>query len=920
MSTPTPSIDSIRDELIQLLTECNSPMASAPIKPESTLDNEIGLDSLTRIEFCQRIEKKYHIRFTEAQLADINSCADLLRAIRTDAKSPTVTARLSAAVGNTQVCVDDCASLIEVLQAYGTQEPHRLHVILHDDHGEETPILYGELYNEAKKVAAGLQYKGIKPLQTVAIMLPTSADFFSCFFGIQLAGAIPVPIYPPLRLNQIELFAQRAAKILNNAQAKCLITFDASRPLANLLKMLVPECRWVTTAQIVKRIGNEYQETVVKALQPGLVQYTSGSTQDPKGVVLTHQNLLSNIRAYGKAIAIQANDRVVSWLPLYHDMGLIGSWLGSVYYGVPALIMSPLAFLARPANWLLAIDRHRATISGSPNFAYELCLNKIDAEEIKGIDLSCWRLAFNGAEAINPLTIERFYARFAQYGLKANAMTPVYGLAECTVGLSISSLDSPPIIDTIQRDAFESRQEIIIATDEEPHLQFVSCGHPLPEHKVRIVDKNDQPLPDCHVGEIEFSGPSTMQGYLNNKIVTEQVFDHGWTRTGDLGYLRNGQVYITGRKKDLIIKAGRNITADSIEQAVQTVKGVRKGCVVAFSDKNTLGTERLIVIAETNQASSALQQEIIKQIQQYASVTADEVILCQPHSIPKTSSGKLQRSLCKEKYRSNTLHPEKASIFRQIISVTYAAMRQYVTSFISKLLKVGYSLYVVAVYVLMSPVVWLIITLPTQKVARKLTKKVARTVINLLSFFRFSITEVGAEHSDKTVIYVANHASYLDAIILLAALPEEISIVSKIELEKTVFLSRYLKKLGHVTVQRDHFSKSVADFSKIQAVLQQRSIAIFPEGTFEYRPGLRDFKMGAFILAAHCQTPVIPVCISGSRQFMQADSYLFHPMTITVTIDKPLQAQGNDWHAALSLKQQVRRQILRYCQEPSISW
>ncbi|MDA3785315.1 MAG: AMP-binding protein, partial [Deltaproteobacteria bacterium] len=292
-------------------------------------------------------------------------------------------------------------------------------------------------------VACGLQQRGLEPGQRVALMLPTSPAYFFCFFGVIMAGAIPVPLYPPARLSQIEEHLRRHIGILNNSLATLLITTAEVQPLARLLQAQAPALQGSATLDQLTSHGSRYQPQEIKGEETAFLQYTSGSTGNPKGVILSHANLLANIRAMGHHMEARASDVFVSWLPLYHDMGLIGAWLGSLYYGCQLVIMSPQAFLVHPEEWLWAIHRHRGTLSAAPNFGYAFCLKKIDDLDIEGLDLSSWRLAFNGAEPVSPATVHDFTARFRPFGFAAQAMAPVYGLAESTVGLAFPPPGQP---------------------------------------------------------------------------------------------------------------------------------------------------------------------------------------------------------------------------------------------------------------------------------------------------------------------------------------------------------------------------------------------------------------------------------------------------------------------------------------------
>jgi acyl-CoA synthetase (AMP-forming)/AMP-acid ligase II len=294
-----------------------------------------------------------------------------------------------------------------------------------------------------------------------------------------------------------------------------LVTFEEVLRVARLLSGAVPSLEHITT---LDGLGEGPTTDLPMQLQSGnaaLIQYTSGSTGDPKGVLLSHANLLANIRAIGQALAVRPDDVTVSWLPLYHDMGLIGAWLGSLYHGVPLVLMSPLAFLSRPSRWLSAVHAYSGTVSAAPNFAFDLCVHKIPDDDIRGLDLRSWRLAMNGSEAVSPDTIDRFIRRFTPFGFKASAMCPVYGLAEASVALTTSPINRPARIDALVREPFERRREVRPAHATDPRtLRFVACGGPLPDHQIRVVDSSGQPLGERTEGHVQFRGPSVTLGAL----------------------------------------------------------------------------------------------------------------------------------------------------------------------------------------------------------------------------------------------------------------------------------------------------------------------------------------------------------------------------------------------------------------------
>ncbi|MCU0970004.1 MAG: AMP-binding protein, partial [Rubrivivax sp.] len=417
--------------------------AGAPGLPEvtaaSVLDRDLGLDSLARVELLMRLERRFGVALPEDTLQRADTVADLCDAVRrAGGAAPAAPAAARQAPRPTGGDLDAgdaaarAATLLDVLAAHLHAHAGRVQATVLAD-GNETPLTYRRLDEASSALAAGLQRAGVAPRQCVAIMLPTSPEYFFAYLGILKAGAIPVPIYPPARASQLEEHVRRHTGILANAQAVLLVTVPEAMGVARLLQAGVPGLRHVATPADLMASGGAPTPVDVRADDVAFIQYTSGSTGQPKGVALTHANLLANIRAMAAAVQATPRDVFVSWLPLYHDMGLIGAWLGSLLVGFPLVVMSPLAFLARPRHWLETITRYGGTLSAGPNFAYELCLKRLAEADLAGLDLRTWRLAFNGAEAVSPDTVRRFSERFAACGLAPTAMAPVYGLAEASV-------------------------------------------------------------------------------------------------------------------------------------------------------------------------------------------------------------------------------------------------------------------------------------------------------------------------------------------------------------------------------------------------------------------------------------------------------------------------------------------------------
>ncbi len=422
---------------------------------DSHLARDLAIDSLGRMELLARLEQAFGVSIPESAVLASETVRELLAVVRNAApagplaQAPPAQAPVAPAVG----APAHAATLNDVLAWYAERAGERAHLFLHTGNGGEELITYGTLYAQAARIAAGLRERGMAPGTPIAIMLPTSREYFFSFFGILLAGGVPLPIYPPLGRAQLAEHVTRHARILANAETPILITGAEAKPLAQLLRAQAPALHAITTVEeLATAAPGAVAVPAPDAL--ALLQYTSGSTGNPKGVMLSHADLLANIRVMGATARVSHEDLFVSWMPLYHDMGLIGAWLGSLYFGMPLAVMSPLTFLAHPERWLWTIHRYRATLSGAPNFGYELCLKRVDDSKLAGLDLSSLRMAFNGAEPVSPDTLERFQARFARYGLRPEALAPVYGLAECALGLAFPPPGRGPRIDRIRREEF----------------------------------------------------------------------------------------------------------------------------------------------------------------------------------------------------------------------------------------------------------------------------------------------------------------------------------------------------------------------------------------------------------------------------------------------------------------------------------
>ena len=904
---------------------------------DSSFEKDLRLDSLARVELISRLEQHFNVALPQRVFVDAETPRDLLRAItsargRKEVYAPVTVGEFTE--GEVESLPESATTLIEVLEWHVKQHPERLHIRILGDEGEADSLTYEQLWKGAEKLAAGLQLQGVQPGETVAIMLPTGRDYFFSFYAILLTGAIPVPIYPPVRRSQLEDHLRRHSGILNNCAATILITVPEAKVIAKLLKSQVESLREVVTVSDLTSSVGSYRSPSIGPYDIAFLQYTSGSTGSPKGVVLTHANLLANIRVMGEAVKADSNDVFVSWLPLYHDMGLIGAWLGSMYFAVVLVVMSPLAFLTRPQRWLWAIHQYRGTLSASPNFGYELCLKRIRDEDLQGLDLSSWRLAFNGAEPVSPDTIERFSARFKAVGVRPEIIMPVYGLAESTVGLAFPPLNQKPLIDCVQREALTHTSHAIPAEQSDKNaLCFVTCGQPLAGHQVRIIDSDGRELPERQEGALQFRGPSVTTGYYRNPEATKKLFFQEWLDSGDLAYIAAGDIFITGRSKDVIIRAGRNVYPHELEEAIGNVAGVRKGCVVAFGTaERRSGTERLVILVETREKETAqkdeLRNRIIPIVSDLIGLPPDEVILVPPHTILKTSSGKLRRSACRDLYEHGQLHQVTKAVWLQFSHMLLRSLLPVWHRLRKKIINSLYAAYAWSLFGVMSCISWVsVIILP------RLSWRwsVLHTLSHLLAMAsRTKITINGVKNLPQTnqaCVYVANHASYIDSFALTAAIPRAFAFVAKVELRKNIFLRLALQRLGVEFVKRFDKSKGIIDAQRLTMVAQHnQSLVFFPEGTFARMPGLQDFHMGAFMTAAQVNVPVVPIAIRGTRSILRAGSWFPRHGRIDITIGQAINIDSlsadpeqDAWHLAMQLRDAAREHILRYCGEPALS-
>lgn len=564
----------------------------------------------------------------------------------------------------------EMTTLVDLLQYRARAQPdHLAYRFLVDGETETTSLTYGELDLQARRIAVMLRSQH-NPGDRILLLYPPGLDYITAFFGCLYAGMIAVPAYPP-RANRS---LTRLQSIISDCQATVVLT--TSTMLGSLEKSIqeIPQLEtlhWISNDTLQSFSAHDWQRPPITAQNLAFLQYTSGSTSTPKGVMISHRNLWHNLQSIHTLFDFPDHGIDFSWLPLYHDMGLIGGVLEPLYSGRPIILMSPLMFIQRPLRWLDAISRYQVNVTGGPNFAYDLCVRKITPEQKQSLDLSHWELAFNGAEPIPHTTLRQFSEAFASCGFKPTAFYPCYGMAETTLIASGGLKHQLPKQKTIQVNALGKNQVLAPDNPTQECQTFVSCGQPLSDQTLIIVNPETlTPCDDNTIGEIWVNGPSVAQGYWNQAEMTASIFhahlsdphhNGPFLRTGDLGFLDQGELYFAGRLKDVMVIHGKNHYPQDIEWTIEQEQYpyFRPSCIVAFSI-NHLGAEQVVIMAEVERqyVNGAKHRETLanavtllkKKVWQQHDLQIHQFILIRTGTLPKTSSGKIQRYRCRENF------------------------------------------------------------------------------------------------------------------------------------------------------------------------------------------------------------------------------------------------------------------------------
>jgi fatty-acyl-CoA synthase len=540
----------------------------------------------------------------------------------------------------------------------------------------ESSFSYTAVERMTARFGGALQALGLRKGDRVALVLPNNDDFVLCFLGAIRAGIVPVPIYPPMALGALQAYLDNTRHIVAKSGARALVTTAKIKRLLGTVQGACPDLEQVVAIEGIRESSEPLKAEKITLEDVAFLQFTSGSTSRPKGVTLSHSNLAANIKCIMEdGLRMVPEDVAISWLPLYHDMGLIGFVLAPLYNCVPVVFLPALLFLKRPVAWFQAFKRYDGSTAYAPNFAYALCAKRIKEADLQGLDLSRWRVAGCGAEPIRPETLEAFAQAFARIGFRKEALLPSYGMAESSLAISFSELhEGMKTLSVHGPELWETGHARVVPEADADSIRLVSCGREFPAHKVRVFAPDDAtsatPLPERTVGEMRLSGPSIMRGYWEDSERTRDAFAGPFLKTGDLGFLHEGHVFICGRSKEVVIVNGRNYYPQDMEWEASKVAGVRKGNVVAFGARDPSGVERdrerVVLAFEVQDAerlghASALLAEVRKAVQEGMGLTLDDVVALPPGALPKTSSGKLQRAKTRDLYETGELMGRQAT-------------------------------------------------------------------------------------------------------------------------------------------------------------------------------------------------------------------------------------------------------------------
>ena len=560
----------------------------------------------------------------------------------------------------------DYTTLIDpVVAGPAASDPDALALVFIAEDGTRTRVTRGELRAEVMRHAGALAALDLRAGDVIVLVMGHSPALVPAFFGAMALGAAPCIFSYPSERMDVGVYAQRVRSVVENSGARAVLT---SSGLAGELRALLGnEGCPIVDADALPRSTAPATASLARPAPDGVafLQYTSGTTDLPKGIPHTHASVIAYLTAKVSHLRFQPGDVVVSWVPLYHDMGLLSSLLAPLAVGIPTVLMSPFHWVRDPKILLHAVQEFRGTFTPLPNFALNHCARTIRDRDLEGLDLAHWRIVGVGGEPVRQASLEMFSERFGRYGLKATALMPGYGMAENVEVATASPREQPPRVDWVRAQELHAEGRAVPATPRQPGVSaIVSCGHPIAGSEVAIIDSQGQRLPERRVGEVAIRSPYRFHGYHRRPDLTARALRDGWFMSGDLGYMADGELYVCGRTKDLVIVGGRNVYPEDVEMLVEAVPGLRPGRAVAFGVEDAaLGSERLVFVCEVVGAldegqRTAIVRELRRRAAQELDVVLSEVRLVDPGWVIKTSNGKLARSANRDRYAAEYHAPQ----------------------------------------------------------------------------------------------------------------------------------------------------------------------------------------------------------------------------------------------------------------------
>ena len=918
LSELEPSV--VENELLDLvrglLREKGKDGVAGSVTLGSSFVSEMGLAGIDLVELMVRCEDRFEIRLPDNLVEAAECPAGWVKTILEGGLEPAEKAGYQIPSPRLDGLGEPVAAktLVDALVQHAEADPGRVHIHLLEGNAGQG-ITYGQLYDEASAVAAGLAERGLRRNETVAILLPTSPDFFPAFFGVLLAGGIPVPASLPTRPDRIEDYVQRQIVVLRKAAIRFLIASPLLKPIVEILRVNLPNLLDVATVDILRDTRTRLGIGSVTPPETAVLQFTSGSTGNPKAVALSHAGILNNVRGIGAAVDIRPGDAVVSWLPLYSDLGLVGCWLLSLYYAIPFTVFSPLEFLQQPERWLRAIHDSRGTLSAGPNFAYELCARRIPAWTLAGIDLSCWRVAVNAGEPVLAETVDRFSERFKDYGLSPETMLPCYGLAESTVALTMPPIGRLPRRDRIRREEFEVYGKAVTArAGDAAALTFFSAGQPIPGQEIRLVDELGREVPERTVGRLLFRGATTMVGYYRDPEATAAVaLDDGWIDSGDYGYLAGGEFHFTGRSRDSIEKAGRTMNPLDVEAALSSVVGVLPGSAVAFGapDRDS-GAEQLVVAAETAAVSHEdfrrIEAEIIRVVDRYLGMPPDRIQLVEPGCLPRTSNGKIQRNELRSRYIAGRLRLRRRPPWQQLARLWLRNLGPLLRRGVQARAEAAGDAVRGGLAALVAGLAGTWVRMTGDRAA---VQAASRRILKLRGY-RVSVQGAEQLNGDRPAVLVANRYAALDPLVAAASLPGPVWFADLAAFTGLPGSAAWLLRpllIGYGTGQTKPVAGALRN--RIRTQLEEKCVVVvFPEGPVG-APVLRSrFRLDALQAAMEMGAGVYPTAIRERSQPRPLGKPGEPRKVSMLIVREPVDAAGAAGAAAL--RDQVRAAIGEY--------